>query len=250
VVDSFDSRSAAASTSGLYDSAKRLRAGHISTNGSDFRFWGRIYGDVGTNDGDVQSSSRISGTVDNNHYRALPAVSVPEWTATPTTSSTVSATGGTETAPRRYKLNNLTGELRITTSGPGVAEVWVDGHLNGTIRVDEDVDARVFVNGNMNFSSDPRNDNERAEKLTIYGVPASNGANRQIHLPLTSDVYAAIYAPAHDLRVVGSNDFMGSLTVRSVDALLSPRFHYDEALKRRIGRVIDYRVASWVEDVP
>jgi hypothetical protein len=155
---------------------------------------------------------------------------------------------GTESSPIRYKLMGINGDYRIGNSVVGVVEVWVNGNVSGTITVDEDVQARIYVDGNVNLT-EIKNKGKRAENLVIYGVPSSTNAARTIDLNVAADTHAAIYAPGHSMRVTGSNDFMGSLAVKSLEATGSPRFHFDEALALSAGRVIDYRIASWVEEV-
>jgi hypothetical protein len=246
-VDSFDSRNALASTGGEYDSAKRRAFGHVYTNGSSFQFPGEIRGDVGTNNGNVEPSARITGTIDNDTYRPLPPMAEPSWSLLSIILSQLQALG-TESSPIRYKLTGITGNYRVGNSVAGVVEVWVNGDVSGTITVDENVQARVYVDGNINLTQ-IKNKGKRAENLVIYGIPSSTNAARTIDLNVAADTHAAIYAPGHSMRVTGSNDFMGSLAVKSLEATGSPRFHFDEALALNAGRVIDYRIASWVEEV-
>jgi cytoskeletal protein CcmA (bactofilin family) len=249
-VDSFDSRSALASTSGQYDSAKRRSFGGVNTNGSSFNFAGEIRGNVGTNNASVQPSTRIIGTIDNNYYGPLPAISTPQgWIAIPIEVSKLPIVGGTLALPLRYKLSQISGNLHLTGSLPGVVDIWVDGNIRGSITVDASIKARFFVDGNINFTTDLKNKSKLADNLIIYGLPSPIGAPRTIDMPLSQNVQAAIYAPAHDMTVQGSSDFMGSLTVRSLAAAGSPRFHFDEALASSSGRILDYRIVSWVEEV-
>jgi hypothetical protein len=120
--------------------------------------------------------------------------------------------------------------------------------MNGSITVDANVQARFFVDGDIKLTG-LNNKSLRAQNLIIYGVPSATGAARTMDLALIRDTQAAIYAPSHAMRVTGSYDFMGSITAQSFEATGSTRFHFDEALALGAGRVIDYRIASWVEDV-
>jgi hypothetical protein len=257
-VDSFDSQSSLASTGGEYDSAKRRSAGGVYTNGSNFTFAGEIRGNVETNNGNVQPSTRIIGSIDNNSFRALPAlsaVSPPSSSSGGLISSITSMVGtklkvqgGTLLSPIEYRLNNLAKNLRIT--GAGVVDLLVSGDVDlSGLEIATDVKVRIVTDGNIIIDSNLKNESARAENLVIYALPSATGAARTIEMALDSDLQASIYAPEHDLRVTGDNDFMGSVTVRSLEATGSPRFHFDEALSSRAGRVIDYRIASWVEQV-
>jgi hypothetical protein len=63
------------------------------------------------------------------------------------------------------------------------------------------------------------------------------------------NVYATIYAPGHAVSLNGTGDFMGSIVARSFNSSGGLKLHYDESLSYSTGMVIDYEVASWIEDV-
>jgi hypothetical protein len=253
LVDSFDSSNPLYSTSGEYDSGKRKAGGTVLTNSSDFTFAGDIHGDVGTNGGAVAPAARIRGKIDNGFYQPTPVI------AQPTSSgfagggilSTLTAAAGTLATPACYKLNALTGTLRITGgSQPGAVEVWVTGDITGNIQVDANVQAKVYVGGNLRMNGNSlRNDSRRAKNLQLYALAPPAGQTRRIELSLSDDIHAAIYAPAHAVEFTGNGDFMGSIVAKSLEARGKARFHFDEALKHTAGPIIDYKVASWIEVV-
>jgi len=253
LVDSFDSSDASASTSGEYDSLKRRSRGSLYTNSASFTFAGELYGAVGTNGGTVAPSSSLRGTIDNGFFQHLPPVSLPSEIAELRSSPPgfKKLVGGTLTAPKRYRLTELAGDVMISGDNqPGAVEIWIEGNLTGSLKVDATVKATIYVGGNVHVNAlDLDNRSRRAANLQIYGLPAPSGQTRSIEITLGRDIHAAIYAPTHSLRLTGNGAFMGSLVTQSIEATARAEIHFDEALARCAAPIIDYCVASWVENV-
>jgi hypothetical protein len=261
LVDSFDSRSPLKSTSGEYDAAKRQAHGGVFTNDSDFTLEGEVLGDVGTNGGTVAVSPAISGTVDNTSYRPLPPIPAPTWSST-ASSSTISGEtpdddliiveSGSVGAPPRYKFTDVRGTLHVSGgwSQETAAEIWVTGNVDGAIVIESRVHATFYVSGNVTLRSNGvDNWSRRACNLQIYGIQPPAGETRNIHLTLGDDIHASVYAPGHDIEFYGGGNVMGAIIGKSLRATGQFHLHFDEALMLTAGKVVDYRMASWIEDV-
>jgi hypothetical protein len=276
IVDSFDSGDVSKSTGGEYDSAKRQLNGTVQTNGSTFAFAGTIHGNVATNGGTVASSSRIAGTVRNDVYQPLPPVAAPEWSSFSNIAvgAEVELVGGPVGSPRRYKLESVNGAVLLAGgTEPTAVEVWIPGNMVGALRIGPNVQAKIYVGGNVTLRDTSvssgnngngvgqgnnnrittyaalENQTRRAANLQIYGITPPTGEARSLQIALGREVHAAVYAPGHDLTVTGTGDVMGSLVTRSLTAADRVRFHFDQALAANGVPVIDYKAVSWVEDL-
>jgi hypothetical protein len=251
-VDSFNSASSTASTSGLYDSAKRQQNGDVFANSASFRIDGRIYGDVGTTGGTLTSGGQITGTINNRFQQALSAVPVPAWSASIPTAvgtGTINLTAGSAAAPARYKFSDFTGTMTISSGGAAQnnVEVWLTGDLFGDITIAAGVSAKIYVQGNVWVNASSLDNRSRlAANLQIYGVQPAAGESRYFGVGLGQDLYASIYSPGHEVMFGGTGHIMGAVVGKTVNAYGRTYLHYDEALMLR-GRTLDYKVASWIE---
>lgn len=86
----------------------------------------------------------------------------------------------------------------------------------------------------------------RADHLWFYG----EGANQTITLDSAapSTLYAGWYAPNADFSTNGNPDFVGAAVVKSFSGNGNNSFHYDKQLASA-SNPLDYRVASFIEDV-
>lgn len=267
IVDSYDSRSPAKSTNGLYDPAKRQLNGDIATNsklidaGSAY-----IYGDALTNSGTVVNAGNISGVQRNDYYKPLQPIPKPNWTSYDLSVTSISRgmtlTGGTEASPKRYKLNRLTldGEekLVIAPSAAGVesyVEIWLAGDLkttgNGTITVQPNANVKIFIEGGIDIKGNGTfNANSQPKRLQIMGVTPSTTTPPRMYFSGNGVFVGAVYAPGHPIEFGSTGSigtYWGSLTGKSVNMSGSSMIHYDEALAEE-GAITDYRIKSWFED--
>jgi hypothetical protein len=85
----------------------------------------------------------------------------------------------------------------------------------------------------------------RADHLWFYG----EGANQSITLGSAAPqtLYAGWYAPNADFSTNGNPDFCGAAVVKSFTGNGNNTFHYD--LELAGSNPLDYRVASYVEDI-
>jgi Tfp pilus assembly protein PilX len=167
VIDSYDSRSTATSTNGIYDASKATKSANVVTddlptsNGTpgviNLSSTGAyVNGNIATNDTPVAGSTdHVSGTVTQDFYQNLPNPPDPTqmsvtWTtydpsAPPKTDSqgNLYAFTGTQSSPTRYKINNShptsgsptdlalkNQDLIIDTTGGGWVEIWIPGSLD------------------------------------------------------------------------------------------------------------------------
>jgi len=253
--DSFNSLLTAASTNGLYDPSKKLSNGDINVYDSRLNLAGTVLGDVRTSGAYVVKTDRISGIVDNSCQKPLPLIRAPLWNRTPQSpgevigSTTLAA--GLPGAPTRYKFDRITSSLQIT-GALGLdtnVEIWVTGDVTGSIRLDPGVRAKVYVQGNVSLDANCLvNSSNRAANLMIFGLPAdvSGSSAREIRLGL-GDLCAGIYAPTHNVRLVGNGHFQGAITSASFVTEGDAHVHFDEALALNVGPTIRFEVASWSE---
>jgi hypothetical protein len=172
---------------------------------------------------------------------------------TKSASATVNVSAGLSAlAPARYQLTGTSGKLNISgdSTRPTYAEIYVTGNISGRLSIDPGVQATLYVAGNVQYNADDiDNRNNRASSLQVYGVQSAAGAAPSINLTLGKDLYASVCAPGHSMQISGSGQWIGSALAKSIAITGALQLHYDEALATQAGPVIDYKVASWIEDV-
>ncbi|MEO5721899.1 MAG: hypothetical protein ABIR71_10570 [Chthoniobacterales bacterium] len=87
-----------------------------------------------------------------------------------------------------------------------------------------------------------------AGHLMLYGISPTNGATQTIELHPPGDMRAVIYAPSANVTLTGNPDILGAVVCKSFSGNGNTGFHFDNALTG-VGIPIDYRVASYVEDI-
>lgn len=261
-IDSYDSTDPLKSTSGEYDSRKQQQNGQVCTNSNTLTLLGSILGNLDTNGATVPTGTTVSGKVDTANYQVLAPVSAPStWGGIGLFSLpvffSVSAATSTTATPARYHFSYVAAPLTLkanrSSAGvvlPSKVEVWVDGDITSSIIVETGVQATIYLGGSLNVKgTDLSNISHQAANLQIYGIQSASGTTRSIQLNLNADVYAAIYAPGHDFTFSGSGDLFGSFVGESIKLKGAHDIHYDESLAQRAAVIVDYRLASWIEDV-
>lgn len=267
VFDSFNSASPLSSTNGLYDSAKRRANIEVATNGANISLGGKVYGNVDTAGANLVKGPNITGTVNNNYFRPLPAVKAPAWNIVPTAvSGTKNVVAGTLLAPAQYKYSQVNGTIHVTANLLGIlggilgqipvvgsvvnaeADIYVTGDFTGTIIVDPGVTAKLYVQGNVTMGYNQlQNNSQRAAELQIIGVPSSDGTTKTLTIDTSNNPIAAIYAPTHNVKLTGSGDFSGAIAAAQLQVLNGADIHFDEALALQLGLVLGYELVSWQE---
>lgn len=268
VIDSYDSRSAAKSTNGLYDVTKRQENGDIATDGNLIDAGNaHIYGDVATNAGTVSGAANITGIERTDFYQEPIPVAAPNWSSVnPAPSSvnnsatlTASATKGSWSS--RFILNTLAvgGNQTLTLAGnpngsPTYIEIYVSGNItvgaNSQIVVQPGVNATIYFGGNVDITGNGIvNSNNQPGDLLLYGINPSSGSPH-VKLGGNGQITAAVYAPGHDVTVNGggsSGHVFGSIVGKTVTMTGVTNLHYDEALGSG-GMINNYKIVSWFED--
>jgi hypothetical protein len=88
----------------------------------------------------------------------------------------------------------------------------------------------------------------RAGHMWFYGISPADGSTRTIDINPPGTVYAGFYAPSHDFSVNGNPDIYGVIVCKSFYMNGNCTFHFDKQLAA-LTIPLDYRVASYIEDV-
>lgn len=88
----------------------------------------------------------------------------------------------------------------------------------------------------------------RAGHMWFYGISPADGSSRSINIDPPGAMWAAFYAPSHDFTANGNPDLYGVLVCKTFYQNGNCSFHCDKELLNG-GNPLDYRIASFVEDV-
>ena len=92
----------------------------------------------------------------------------------------------------------------------------------------------------------PSDNYSRAGHVQFYGV--SGVANQTFAVEAPGAIHAMIYAPSTTFTLTGNPDLFGAIVCAAWKGNGNTTFHFDKQLAEKV-RGIDYRVASYVEDV-
>ncbi|MCE9609490.1 MAG: hypothetical protein K8R23_04625 [Chthoniobacter sp.] len=300
-VDSFDSSDPTKSTTGLYDIAKRQTNGDVAINdtqGVSDLGGAYVYGDVTYAGGTTFSrmsvstaegfssptgtlseggasdpsstaptgTANVQGTVSSASPTPVVPVLAPTWTAfnaTPTAiCNSMSLTGGTKSAPARYKVSSVSLPVgkRLTmcshaTGAESYIEVWVTGNFTatdiGSIQHEPGVHVIYHVEGDVTVNASSfANQSNTAANNVINVINPAEGVSQTVNVSGSGAFIGAINAPGAAVTVSDSTSFSGGLIGKTMNICNGASIHYDEALGRAgIGPADRYRVGSWVEAV-
>jgi hypothetical protein len=221
---------------------------------------GMLYGDLATNGGTIVRSQYITGTIDNNVPFSIPPLKMPTNLPVPQPSparvtdptSITPPVAGSSRAPTYYVLSALSGKL--TVNPVGSAQTYVAIHVTSDITAEIDVKpnvhVKVFFDGNMNVKArDINNESNLAANLQYYAIsPANPSTVQTIAIAPPGNFAATIYAPSADVTLNGNPDIIGALVCKSFYGNGNTSWHYDRELNNE-GDAVDYRIASYVEDI-
>ncbi len=283
-VDSYDSRDAAKSNpDGTYPgrtSPKVQEHGHVASNlgrpadaiyGPLIAANGtRVRGFVATNGGDDPSTAaheNVSGALSldparirDDFCREMNPLSRPTTGLflPPPLLGLLPFLPGSEAAPTQYLVPGNLGAFRVAPPavGRGAIIIVVNGNLDvasGGIIIPPQVNALIFVRGNVDFHSSAINSgpgsSNRPAQLQIYaeGVPL---APRTLRADGNASICAAFYGPRYNVRLKDAVEWYGSIAARSFEMFGGGTggLHYDESLAL-VGPPISFRIARYVEDV-
>jgi hypothetical protein len=234
---------------------------------------GMLYGNISTNSGTVRPSQYITGTIDNNVPIYIPPFRMPTDLPAPQAAPTSVGSGsdviitppaaGTPQAPTTYLLSNLgttNGDGHLVVNPVGTGQTYVAIHVTGDvtahITVKNNVHLKVFVNGNIHIKGrDCDNESNLAANLQYYSISPlkANGdfdpsVTQTIQIDPPGNFAATFYGPSADLRINGNPDMIGAVVCKTFYGNGNVSWHYDRALDTE-GDAVDYRIASYVEDI-
>lgn len=263
VIDSYDSRNGAyyfAAQSPSDPNYGDSRSGNVQINSAVATIRGWVYGDVATNGGSIVRSQYITGTIDNNVPFSVPPyyypTSLPIALLSPgtvTSSVTIQPTAAGDPAnPTVYLLSTITGQLTINAyqSQKTYVALHVTGDITGSIDIKPQVQLKVFVDGSMDVKGrDIVNESGIAANLQYYAISPPNPATLQhVNINPPGNFAAVFYTPGADFTINGNPDLTGAVVCKTFYANGNVTWHYDRELGRE-GDAVDYRIASYVEDI-
>lgn len=255
----------------------------IATNGDVINASGaHIHGDAATNGGTkgnngVLDGDNVTGDITNDFQQEVfsvrsPIVTNAEDVGQINTTRVLTATPG---SVKTYKASAvklmggspLTPETLTFVGDPTkdtYAQLIVSGDINvsgnAQIVVGPRVFLRIFVEGDATIAGNGFVNPNDALNLQIYGVDTNpDGTPRgepgepvgTITLTGNGGFKGAVYAPSHNLAITGggtADNVFGSFTALDIRMTGVQQLHYDESLSRG-GIVVDYKIASWFEDI-
>jgi Tfp pilus assembly protein PilX len=241
---------------------KDSQSGHVQIGTGTATVMGYIYGNLATNGGTVRRGEYVKGTIDNNVPFTLPPYKMPtmerirEVTLSNVT-STMTLTppdSGTARAPVYYELSSFNGDLTINRVSP-TADTYVAfrvmNDFRGGVTVKPGVHAQFFIEGSIIIrkAGDIVNQTGYPGNVQFYGISPTNPSTTQVvTMGPPGNFSAVIYAPSADYSMNGNPDITGALVCHNFYANGNTGWHYDRQLDS-VGEAVDYRVASYVEDI-
>jgi len=257
------------------------RSGSVQLDTGVATVMGAIYGDVYTDGGTVtKKTANVMGTIDNNVAFDLPNFYMPSTSGWNYVSTPTAVAGntvitppdptkpGTATSPNYYLLSSFANNATLTVNpivvGGVPQETYVAVHVTNdigtssgggpTIQIPNHVHLQVYFDGNFQTKADNIiNGSGLAANLQFYAISPADPTTVQtidINSGGGSSVgfAAVIYAPSAKLTVNGAPDIYGSVVSKSFYANGNIHWHYDRSLSTA-GDAVDYRIASYVEDI-
>jgi hypothetical protein len=264
------------------------RNGNVSVNTPNFSQGGYIYGDVTTNGGNLTNpSAHISGTIDNAVSFTAPDVKQPSPTYKSGTPNPIvpSATAANPATPDWYLYPSFNGKtINALNDGAGhpvetYVNVVVTGDV-GDVAIAKGVNAKIWFAGNMDVKARdldnnnvdgpasgtykattfnvttgvptayaPTDNYSRAGHMQFNGISPVGGGSQTIHIAPPGDFWATFYAPDADFTVNGNPEMYGAIVCKSYSGNGNTGFHFDKALWGKAGPPVEYRLASYVEDI-
>jgi hypothetical protein len=154
--------------------------------------------------------------------------------------------------PIYYLLSALSGKLIINPVGSAqtYVAIHVTNDMTAKITVKPNVHLKIFFDGNMEVKGrDIDNESGLAANLQYYAIsPANPGTTQYVHIAPPGNFAATFYAPSADVVLNGNPDLTGAIVCKTFYGNGNTSWHYDRALDNE-GDAVDYRIASYVEDI-
>ncbi len=235
-------------------------SGGVAVDSANFNLGGAIWGDVSTNGGNVKPSSNIHGTIDNSvPFTVTPYVMppnlpipLPNLTAVIGNVTLTPLVPGSAKGPNFYLVSSFSGKLTIDPVGSALTYVaiHVTSDITGNIDLKPGVHADIFFDGNISLKAgDIVNESGVAGNLQFYGIsPADPLTPQSIDIAPPGNLAATFYAPSADFHMNGNPDLTGAVVCKTFSGNGNTSVHFDRALQTQ-GQAVDYRIASYVEDL-
>lgn len=276
------------SSTGAYDASVKndpshphygdSQSGTVQINSTVATVQGNIFGNLYTNGGTVtKKTGSVTGIIDNNVPFSLVPLEMPSTTgwnyvAAPTVvnpnTSITPPIPGTPSAPNYYLISTFVnnGELTVhpvVVGGlpqPTYVVIKVMGDIGSstssqpTITVPAQVKLRVYFTGNFQTKAENIiNTSGYSGNLQFYAIsPTDPSVQQTINLNsgggANAGFSAVFYAPSADFTINGGPDITGAVVCRNFYANGNVHWHYDRRLDTE-GAAVDYRIASYVEDI-
>jgi hypothetical protein len=235
-------------------------SGDVSVGGTSFTVKGDIWGNVTTNGGNVTSTPLIHGTIDNNVPFTIPPYVMPSNLPLPLSSLTqitgnvalTPPTAGTSSVPNYYLVSSFSGKLTINQVGTAqtYVAIHVTNDITGSIDVKPNVHVKIYFDDNVSMKAqDIVNESGIPGNLQFYGIsPTDPTTTQSIDIASPGNFSATFYAPSADFHIDGNPDVIGAIVCKTFYENGNASWHFDRALATE-GERIDYRIASYVEDM-
>ncbi len=145
---------------------------------------------------------------------------------------------------------------------PRFVEVYINGNLtipmNPGIVIPPNVHARVFVNGNIDYSNRDVNYSSASSRvpgnLQIFGISTSPSAS--VSSSGNGHIVGVFYGPQYAGNLDGNTEILGGFVLKTYNIAggggsggdsVGAGFHYDEALGV-VGPIQEYKTVSYFED--
>jgi hypothetical protein len=276
------------SSTGPYDPSVRNNPSHphygdsqsgtVQINSTVATVQGNIFGNLYTNGGTVtKKTGSVTGIIDNNVPFSLVPLEMPSttgWNYVPAPTVVNPNTvitppiPGTPSAPNYYLISTFVnnGELTVNpvvvggSPQPTYVVVSVIGNIGSStssqpkITVPAHVHLRIYFTGNLQTKAENIiNTSGYSGNLQFYAIsPTDPSVQQTINLNsgggANAGFSAVFYAPSADFSINGAPDITGAVVCRNFYSNGNIHWHYDRRLDTE-GAAVDYRIASYVEDI-
>lgn len=254
------------------------QSGTVQINSTVATVQGNIFGNLYTNGGTVtKKTGSVSGIIDNNVPFSLVPLEMPSttgWNYVPSPTVVNPNTvitppiPGTPSAPNYYLISTFVNNGELTVNpvvvGGSPQETYVVVSVMGnigssassqpTITVPEHVKLRIYFTGNLQTKAENIiNTSGYSGNLQFYAIsPTDVSVQQTINLNsgggANAGFSAVFYAPSADFTLNGAPDITGAVVCRNFYSNGNIHWHYDRRLDTE-GAAVDYRIASYVEDI-
>lgn len=166
---------------------------------------------------------------------------------------TVVVTGGNVATSSGITIDQgVNAVIYFTGNLSAKARDLVNNNLEGTAAVNPLNTTKMAVFDPVTHAflrNDPTNNPSRAAHLQFNGINPPDGVVQTIDITPPGSFWATVYAPGADFSMNGNPDMYGAAVVKSFYGNGNTGFHFDKSLRGKAGPPVEYRVASYIEDI-